>query len=181
LLENHIAVGKISRTADKEGRVKVIPLTDFPDRFKKLKFVYLYDERECRYLTGAETEYFEISESEVCTGKIEIKFKGISSAEDASRLKNALICIEEKDRIPLPEGMFYLYELAGYKVKDGDIEIGIVEKVDNYGSDDLLKVMRAGKKFFYVPINEFFIKQIDGTNKEIKINLIEGLSEQNES
>lgn len=181
MFDSHIVVGKILKCTDKDGSIKVLPLTDFPDRFKKLKFVFLYSEKEGKYLSDTDTEYFEITYAEIQSGTIKVNFKGVSNAEDALKLKNALICIDEKDRMPLPEGRFYLYELTGYRIKAGNEEIGTVEKVDNYGSDDLLKVTKPGKKFFYIPLNEFFIKEIDGTKKEIKINLIEGLAEQNES
>lgn len=174
MFDNHIVVGKILKCTDSNGSLKVLPFTDFPDRFKKLKAVYLFDEKENSYLSNEKSEYFEVIDTEVHSGNIKIRLSGISTKEDALKLKNALICIEEKDRVPLPEGRFYLYELRGYKVKSGDEIIGTVEKAENFGSDDLLKVNNNGK-YFYVPINEFFITEINSVLKEIKINLIEGL------
>jgi 16S rRNA processing protein RimM len=177
LRDNHIVVGKIVKNNGINGSVKVLPLTDFPDRFKKLEEVYLFDERRSEYISKDNSDLFKIDDVEIQFESIVIKFNGISSSDDASKLKNALICIDEKDRMQLPDGKFYLYELAGYKVKSEDRYIGTVEKVENYGGDDLLKVKNINEQFFYVPMIEFFIIKIDSSLKEIEINLIEGLAE----
>ena len=175
--DNHIVVGKIVKNNGTNGSVKVLPLTDFPDRFKKLEKVYLFDERRDEYILKENSELFKIDDVDIQFETVIIKFHGISSSVDALKLKNALICIDEKDRVQLPDGKFYLYELTGYKIKSENRYLGTVEKVDNYGGDDLLKVKNFKKQFFFVPINEFFIIKIDSTLKEIEINLIEGLAE----
>ena len=175
--DNHIVVGKILKNNGINGSVRVKPLTDFPDRFKKLEKVYLFDERNNEYLSKDNSELFEIEDVDIQSESAVIKFHGISSSDDALKITNALICIDEKDREQLPDGMFYLYELTGFKVRAEDRYIGTVENVENYGGDDLLKVKNFKEQFFFVPINEFFIKKIDSSLKEIEINLIDGLAE----
>lgn len=175
--DNHIVVGKILKSFHKNGSVKILPLTDFPERFKKLKAVYLFDEYGNEYILNGNSELFTIDDADIQNESVTIKFLGISNKDDASKLKNALICIDEKDRVPLPEGRIYLYELKGYKVKSDEKYIGTVDGTENYGGDDLLKVKGAEEKIIFVPINEFFIKKINTSLKEIEINLIEGLNE----
>ncbi|MBN1633724.1 MAG: 16S rRNA processing protein RimM [Ignavibacteria bacterium] len=175
--DNHIVVGKILKNIGKNGDVKVLPLTDFPDRFKRLESVYLFLEHGNEYILNNDSELFEIANVDIQNESVIMKFHGISNQDDASKLRNALICIDEKDRIPLPDGRFYLYELIGFRVKAEGTYLGKVEKIENYGGDDLLKVKSFKEKFFFVPINEFFIIKINSSLKEIEINLIEGLIE----
>jgi len=176
LLDSHIVIGKILKPFGKEGWLNVLSLTDFPQRFSLIREVYLYDEITNKYLENETKSVYTISESRINGNSVQIKFILTDNKFDASKFVNMLICIDEKDRMSLPYGQFYLYEIIGFCVFFNGELLGTVEKVENYGSDDLLKIIKKNEnKYFYVPINNYFIRDINLNRKEIQINVIEGL------
>ena len=90
-----LEVGKIINTHGISGEMKVEPWCDSPDILKKIKHFYI-----------GETEYTALS---VRTGGAFplIKFDGITTVEDAARLKNKVISAKRED-IPVKEGRTFI-------------------------------------------------------------------------
>lgn len=103
-----------------------------------------------------------------------MKFIDFNSIEEIKKLINLYILIEEKDKHIPESGKPYYYELIDLKAFNGEDYIGQITGIENYGSDDLLKIkLKTGKEILVPYINEF-IKDINLTNKTIHLNLIEG-------
>ncbi|MCE1164853.1 MAG: ribosome maturation factor RimM [Bacteroidetes bacterium] len=168
-------IGKISGTFGIKGSVKVIPLTDFPERFRVTEYVYLVDGKKGELIKNKFTDSleFRIKDSVVSGGIVKLAFDNFDGIGDAEKLKGLLVGVEEKNRVELPEGMFYFYEMIGCKVYDKGVYAGEVSSVDNYGSSDLL-VVKNGKKSFFIPLLKEFVKKIDVDAKRIDAELIEG-------
>jgi len=171
-----IFIGKITGSHGLGGFLKVIPLTDFSDRFDKLNEVYLFDERKNKFAVNIKDGKFtfRIEKVNYYKNQIRIKFFDIDSKSDSDVLKSFLIAIDESNRIKIKKGGFYYYEIINHKVIYKNKETGLVEAIENYGGDDLLKV-NTGNKYFYIPIRKEFIKKIDNDKKEIEIDITEGL------
>jgi 16S rRNA processing protein RimM len=176
---NFIAVGKITKTIGIKGNLKIISLTDFPERFKKLKKIFLYNEMSREFFINkyAEGYQFEISDCKVYDKYINIKFCEYDSIEKSQKLVNLILMINEAERIKLDKGNFYFYELIGAEIFDKGKPVGKVDSVVNYGSGDLFSV-KTGSKEILIPFRKEFVKSIDIKNKRIHVDLIEGFLEQ---
>jgi len=176
-LEQFIFIGKITKTIGVKGAVKIILLTDFPERFLKLKEVQLFDEKSNNLLINENTNdtNFGIFDVQLYNSFVRISIKGFDSIEKVSSLLNTLICIDEKKRVKLPKGVYYYYEMIGCEVFDSDRLLGTVTKIDNYGCSDILFVNSVKGKELMVPLLKEFITKIDVKNKKIDVKLIEGL------
>lgn len=174
-----VYIGRISGTFGIKGTVKVIPLTDFPERFLKTEYVYLVDERRKQLIKDkfSGSHEFHICNSEISKGFVKIDFVNYESISDSELLKGMLLGVDEKDRVKLPEGLFYFYDLTGCEVFDRGKTAGFVTGVENYGSSDLL-VVESGGKSFYVPLLKEFVKKIDVDAKRIDTELIEGFKDE---
>ncbi len=172
-------IGKISGTFGIKGSVKVIPLTDFPERFNETRNIYIVDEKKGELIKNKFTDSveFRIVNSEISNGIVKLVLEGYEDISDSEKLKGLLIAVDEKDRVELPEGMHYFYEMIGCKVYDRDEYAGEVAGVVNYGSSDLLAV-KKDKKTFFVPLLKEFVKKIDVKAKRIDAELIEGLNDE---
>ncbi len=175
MLKDYIFIGKILKSSGRKGKFKIYPLTDFPERFKKLEYVYVYDEEKKDFVNENDEKKKFIIEDINFSGKyIYIIFENIIE-EEKSLLTNCFICIEESKRVNLPDGWYYYYDLIGCRLQLRDKIIGYVSSVENYGADDLIVVLDEKRKKIFIPMREQFIEKIDLKQKVIFIKYIEGL------
>jgi 16S rRNA processing protein RimM len=171
-----IIIGKITKPVGLKGELKVLAITDFPDRFKKLKDVYLLDKEETGLLANSYTGdiKFRIKDVKVSDSILRISFDHYDSPEKVTILKSCFICIPEKYRYKLPKNQYYFYDLIGCEVYDkGDI-LGTVKKIENYGSAELISVQTLKGSIILIPFIKEFVKNVDLTKKMISVELIEG-------
>lgn len=160
-----------------KGNLKVIYLTDFPQRFNKLEKILLFDEtkEEFHFNDFRKGNDFIISELKLFDNYVNIKFEGYDNINISKALVNLILMVNEKDRVKLDKG-FYFYELIGLEVYDKDNLIGRVDKMANYGSGDLFSVINNGKEIL-IPYKDEFVKNIDTDKKRIDVELIDGFLE----
>lgn len=168
--DNYIVIGKITNTVGLKGLLKVSLLTDFPERFKQVTDIYLFDENPESGLFQYSIEFVEIH-----SDFIKLKFKGIDNIKDAEKLKNNLILIDEHKRVKLENGLYYFYELIGCSALSEGKRFGTVIAIENYGGGDLFKVFEesTGKEIL-IPYVESFVESINIKEKIIIFSLIEG-------
>ena len=163
-----ITIGKAVKPFGLKGEMKVKSLTDFPERFKDLKSVYLVSpagkELPCAVLS---VRY---------TGEVPyLLFKGYDTPELAKTLNGWFLKIPESEVMPLPEGRYYWYELIGMEVVSEEGEkLGTIVDVFETGSNDIY-VMKQGKREIYLPATREVIKQVDRQSRRMVIHLMEGL------
>ncbi len=175
---NFIAIGKIVKQVGIKGTLKIIFLTDFPERFKTQKVVYLYDEKLNKFFMNAYTNEtaFIITESNNRGKFLTLKFEHYDSIDASEKLINLILMINEKDRVKLEGNNYYYYELVDLPVFDNGKMIGTVKSVNNYGSDDIL-IIQSDESEVLVPLRNEFIKNINLESKRIDVELIEGFLE----
>lgn len=177
-IKNFIAIGKIVKTIGIKGNLKVVSLTDFPERFNSIKKIFLYDENKQKFLvneTDGSTE-FKVTECKVYDKYVNIKFDNYDRIEESSALINLILMIAEDKRVKLEKGNYYYYEMVGMNVFNKGELIGQIESVVNYGNDDLFNVTNNGQQIL-IPFRKEFVKNIDIKDKRIDVELIDGFLE----
>ncbi len=176
--EDFITIGRVGACLGIKGILKITPVTDYPERFLKLKRVFLFDGRKSLFALNPKDEFeFKIEKCDVTTTQITMKFEGINSREEAGEFVNFEILIPEDERLSLPKGKYFHYEITDFEVYNGNELLGKIVKVDNYGSDDLLNIKSAEGKEILIPYRDEFVKKIDAEKKRIDVELIEGFIE----
>jgi len=162
-----INIGKVVATQGNKGEVRVIPLTDFPDRFQDLKIIYLTQK-------GKEPITIEIEKAWYHRGFVILKIKGYDSISQAEELKDSFTAISEEERIKLKRGEYYIDNLIGLEVENekGEKLGKVIEVIKNPGND--IYVVNNGKELWIPAIKEV-VKKIDLKNKKMIIHIIEGL------
>ena len=163
-----ITIGKAVKPFGVKGEMKIEPMTDFPERFKDLRRVYLVspvgrelicEVRSLRYVGGAPF----------------LLFSGYDSPEKAKTLNGWFLKVPEEEAVPLPEGSYYWYELVGMEVvSEGGEKLGTITEVFETGSNDVY-VMKQGRKEIYLPATKEIVKHIDRKAKRMVIHLVDGL------
>jgi 16S rRNA processing protein RimM len=102
-----IRVGQVTGAFGLQGAVKVLPLTDFEDRFGSGASLYL-DGRPCA-----------VAWAERRPAGLVVKLAGVDDRDRASSLRGLYLEIPAADSRPLPEGSFYHHQLVGLEVETG--------------------------------------------------------------
>ena len=123
-----IIVGKVGAARGLDGTLKIIPLTDFEGRFDDLKQI------------SVGGKVFGVEEVKHIGGQIFMKFAGVDSRESARALTNKFLTVDRKDAAPLDDGEFYIFDVIGCEVFDGEKRLGTVTNVLKTGSNDVFEV-----------------------------------------
>lgn len=122
-------MGKAGAPHGVKGEIRVIPLTDFPQRFHELKQVYF------------DTGKAEITACRSHKQFIILKLKGCDDRDTAAAYTGKLLYIERSAAVPLDEGEYYTFDIVGLQVLDtaGNV-LGEVTDVLRTGSNDVYAV-----------------------------------------
>ena len=123
-----IIVGKVGAARGLDGTLKIIPLTDFEGRFDNLEQI------------SVGGKIFNIESVKHIGGQIFMKFAGVDSRESARALTNKFLTVDRKDAAPLDDGEFYIFDVIGCEVFDGEKRLGTVTNVLKTGSNDVFEV-----------------------------------------
>jgi 16S rRNA processing protein RimM len=170
-LDDLLVVARIVKTRALRGEVVADLLTDFPDRFEDLKSVTAIAPDESQRSLAIEEHWFH-------GNRIVLKFVGFDSVDAAKELVGYELAVPVAERIDLPEGQFYEWELAGCRVETIDGQtIGNVRDVMRTGGVEILVVANAAEKEFLIPMAQEICVEIDVARKLVRIDPPEGLLE----
>lgn len=176
--DQYLAVARIARPQGRHGEVVADILTDFPERFEKLRRAYLES-------VSGEPQPVDIEKTWPHKGRIVLKFAGVDSINEADRLRGLHVFIRRENRVALPEHHYYVWELEGCRVvreRAGVAEeVGMVTEIERTGGVDLLRVARArdNSRELLIPLTQDICTRIDTAAKIILIEPPEDLLELN--
>ena len=172
--EAMVLVGRVGRTHGLRGQVVVNPETDFvAERFQRGAQVWTRVDGREQALT--------IVDARVEGRRPILAFEGYGTVEASGALAGAELRVPESSLQPLPEGSFYLHQLAGCRVEttDGAL-VGTVSRVDGGAGAAVLVVDGEGGEVL-VPLAQEICVGIDVDAQVIRVQLPEGLLELNET
>ena len=155
-----ITVAKIVNTQGHLGEVRALCLTDFPERFKKMKKAILTNGQKL----------IELSFESVRTHKqfIIIKFQEVVDMNEAEKLKDYLIQIPEEDLVQLEQGHYYVFQLIGLDVYNSQGQhLGQLKEVFQTGANDVYLIKSEAGKEILVPAIKDVIKEVNIEEKKI--------------
>lgn len=173
-----ISVGKITKPVGLKGYVKVLNLTDFPERFKSLESIKLFNEKENFILKNkfSNSEDFYIKDVIYDNDAVKILLDGFDDIDSVRNFVGCYLVIEETKRKKLEKGRYYFYDLIGLDVRYNGEIIGKTLSVENYGGQDIFNIkLNDSNKDVLIPYVDEFIKKIDIENKFIEIEVIDGM------
>ncbi|MGE5415937.1 MAG: ribosome maturation factor RimM [Acidobacteriota bacterium] len=163
-----VVIGQICGTHGYRGEVKVLPLTDFPERFKGMKEILVETRQGTRLLT--------IDSMRQHKQYLLMKLVGIDSKENAMLLNRGMIMVDESDVHPLPEGTYYIFQLIGLAVEDQEHGLlGKLVDVIETSANDVYVVQ--GERFgeVLIPALKQVILNVDLAAHTMQVKLLPGL------
>ena len=165
-----IAIGYVSSAHGIRGEFRVVPLTDFPERFWQMDTLTLY-------LNGCFVRTLRIVRVREHGSKGELIFESdLPDRNEAERLIGASIMIAPQERVDLPDDRFWIDDLIGLRVCDSEgITLGFVTDFISAGGNDVYEITDEQSKPHYIPAVGEFVKDIDLSAKVMSVKLIDGL------
>lgn len=162
-----IAVGEIVKAQGIKGEVKVVPLTDNPARFGKLRRIIFKDSNGIQEL--------KIEKYRLFKQFILLKFEGIDDLNAANLLGRGLLMIPRSERLKLPPGRYYHDEIEGLQVysMSGDF-LGRIERIIETGSNDVYLARNESNEIL-IPALKSVVKLIDTAAGRMEVDLPVGL------
>lgn len=166
----HVMIGQVTAPFGIDGSVKVYPTTDFPERLLGLKKVTVDVLGESR----------PVLMSRLQPPMAVLAIAGVTSREQAERLRGALLMVPEEDLPKLPQDEYYWHQLVGMVVREEGTKrtLGNLAHVIRTGAGhDVFEVARDGKKPLLIPALKSVIKRIDIEGREMRVELLPGLED----
>jgi len=164
-----ISIGIVSKIHGIKGELSITPLTDEPEQFNTLKFLYL--------ILARERKLFKVESIRSVRKKIFLKLSGIDDRTSAEALKGAVVETTISELRPLDENEYFIHDLIGLAVKTvtGDY-IGVLKDVICLSANDVY-LIEDGNKEILIPAIRQVITKVDLTRNEMIIDPIDGLLE----
>ena len=145
-----IVIGRVGAAHGIRGELRVIPLTDFPERFTALREVMVGD------------ELLHIESVKPQGKNFLMRFREYAVREDAQKLTGRLLTVARAEAAPLDEGEYYVFDIVGLTVYDEeDNELGTVENVLRTGSNDVYAVRSEDGREILIPALCTVVRTID--------------------
>lgn len=162
-----LSVGKIVNTHGVRGEVKVKPSTSDPDRFEYLYKVWL--------LTDTGYVPYDIEGSRPHNEAVLVKFRGINDMDAAAALKNQELWVDREHARKLDEDEFFICDLIGLSVHEGDLCYGKISEVIQTGSNDVYWVKDDKGGEVLIPALKAVVLNVDLAGGRMEVKLPEGL------
>ncbi len=163
-----LMVGVVTTTHGVRGEVKVFPTTDDADRFKKLKKVILFNEKEYKPLKIQSVKRFKQF--------VILKLEGCDTMDDALLLKNAQLFVTREDAVKCEEDEYFIADLIGMRVTDEEgKDLGTVADVITTGANDVYEIKQDNGNSFLIPAIKECVLSVNVRGKKMTIHLMDGL------
>ena len=154
-----ITIGVIVAPHGVRGELKVIPQTDFPDRFLTMD--------DC-YIDG---KLYHLSSARFHKQFVLITLDEIVDRNAAELISKKDIQITREQLVPLEEGRYYIFDMIGLSVynKEG-VLLGTLSDVLQPGANDVYVVTKSGEPDLLLAAIDDVIIDIDMNNRTMIVD-----------
>lgn len=165
--KTHLVIGRIVAARGVRGELKVEISTDDPERFFRLREVYL----------GDALAPFTVKKARLFQGCALLTLHGIEDRTTAESWRGMYVHVKAEDAIPLAEGEYYHYQIIGLLAITTEGEkLGRVTEVLATGANDVYVVQGAQGEILLPAIRDVILN-IDLKTGSLLVRLPDGLLE----
>jgi 16S rRNA processing protein RimM len=155
-----LVAGKLRRPHGLKGDILMDILTDFPERMRSGRELFVGDEHIPVHLERSRNH----------PPFLLLKFRDIDTPEEVGKYRNCLVYVRADSLPPLPEGEYYHHQLVGLQVIDeaGQL-LGILTEVLETGANDVYVVTAENGKEALLPAIREVILGVDLAEKVMRV------------
>jgi 16S rRNA processing protein RimM len=162
----YLVIGFLRRPHGLRGEIIMDLHTDFPERLKRGRRVFVGEAHRSMSLEGVRPH-----------GKgVLIKLRGVDNSEEAGLYRNQWVSVKTADVPALPVGQVYQYQLLGLSVLDErDIRLGQITEIIETGANDVYVVTDDSGHELLLPAIPSVILELDMDRRIMHVHVLEGL------
>lgn len=154
-----ITIGVIVAPHGVRGDVRIMPETDFPERFLEMEHCYI------------DGKLYHFTSARFHKQYVLATFEEIKDRNDAEMIMRKEVQVSEDELMPLPEGRYYIYQLIGCQVYDTEgTHLGTLKEVLQPGANDVYVVEKEGQADLLLPVIDSVVLSIDIEEGKIVVN-----------
>lgn len=162
-MEKQVVIGTVIAPHGVRGDIRIMPHTDRPEQFLKLKTLLLSDGTSLK-----------ITSARFHKSMVLMKCQGVETMNDADLLRGKKVLINSEDLPKLGEGEYYVADLIGLPVLDvAGTQLGTLKDVISTGSNDVYVIAVPEGKDILVPALKKHVKEINVHDRRIVVELPE--------
>ena len=156
-MDKYFRVGEIVNTHGLKGEVKVKPLTDDVNNFKRYGKV-LVEGKDWRNILGVKFQ----------KDRVILKLEGIDSIDEAEKYKTKKLSVLREDEPDLEEGEYYVCDLKECTVYDTNgTNLGRIYDVLSTKNNDVYWIRKP--KELLIPVLEDIVEEVNMDEKKVII------------
>lgn len=165
-MEDYLMVGVIANTHGVRGEVKVYPTTDDVNRFKKLKEIYMGEEKAPLHIQSVKFQ----------KNMVILGFKEYTSLNEVEGLRNKELFVDRAHAVKLQKDEYFISDLIGLKVvTDEGADLGELTDVMTTGANDVYVVKTTDGKEVLLPAIKECVLKVDMNERVMSVHIMEGL------
>lgn len=160
-----LEIAQIQTAFGVDGEVRARIVTDFPRRFARLKKVFL----------GEECKPYSVEHAKVRGDDVFLKLGGVTTPEEAAKLRLKMVQVPTAEAMPLPKGAYYHYQVIGLSVVSVDGQsLGRVVEILPTGGNDVY-VVRGEQGELLLPAIAEVVREVDLAASRMVVTLLDGM------
>lgn len=159
-------IGHVIKTHGLKGEVQLFLDVDNPLEYQEMESMLVQQNNS---LIPFFIEHLQINASKTIA-----KFEEVDDVEQAKTLVACQLYLPLDILPDLKDGEYYLHQLVGMDLFDGDRLLGQVKELFEIGPQELISVIHQGKEIL-IPIKDEIIKKVDIGNNRIDAEIPDGL------
>jgi 16S rRNA processing protein RimM len=177
--DSWVWLARIRRPQGRKGEVFAEILTDFPDKFKERRQLWLLAGPAPAGTAAPAPRPMELANHWLHKGGVVLHFAGVDSITAAEGLNGMTVAIPRAERAALGEDEVYVGDLIGCLLVDvagaEAATVGAIENVDRSGGAAPLLVVQGAKGEVLVPFAKSYLRKIDLEARRVEMALPVGL------
>ena len=149
------------------GEVKIQPFADSPDRVAPGSEVHLDGDCETAFVVQSVRPH---------RAGLVARLSGVADRTAAENLAGALLTVPEDSLAPLPEGVYYHFQLIGMAAFSEDGEpLGEIAEIIETPGNDVYIIRKDGERDLPIPALAEVVVEVDIPAGRMTVRLLEGL------
>ncbi len=161
-----LAIGRLQKPHGLNGELQMGLMTDFPERIKKGKKVYIGEDHQ--QVTIQNTRHHNVG--------LLVTFNEFSHRDEVEYIRNWYVYVRIDELPKLPRGEYYQHQLYGLRVQTEEgIELGTLTEIIETGANNVYVITSDDKPDVLIPSTHEVILNIDLKTQTILVHLLPGL------
>ncbi|MFZ1291509.1 MAG: ribosome maturation factor RimM [Melioribacteraceae bacterium] len=161
-MSDFFLIAEIIDTYNSDGSVIIKSFSDFPERFLKLKKVYID-------FFGKKKELIVVQSKRINENFV-LKFEKFNTADEVRFLVNKNLFVDSDNLYKLPEDSFYIHDLIESEVYFGTTFFGKMIDILKLQNNDVYVILNTNNEEILIPAVRKYFQQIVPEEKKIYLS-----------